>query len=129
MQRLGDDVRMRIGRALPAWARRDAVRAFIEVVVWQRTHALTERSPGDASATEEAIATRVLSLVEASVGGEVAVSRAAAELADDPALLAAFFQNLDLLPGERDPQVDQLALMVGAAVQRLAERLEDGHAP
>ena len=129
MERLGDDVRARIGRALPAWSRRDEARAFIEVVVWQRAHALTESSPGDSSATEGELATRVLSLVEASVGGALAGQRAAAELAADPALLAAFFQNLDLLPAEPDPQVDMLVSMVGEAVRQLAERREDGEVP
>ena len=44
-------------------------------------------------------------------------------LAADPALLAAFFQNLDLLPADGGSPLDGLVLLTGAALQRLTDTL------
>ena len=129
MQRPGDFVRARIAGALHGWARAAEVGAFIEAVVWQVTHATGAPAGAGLDQLEQATVTDVVGLVQAAAGGEAAAAAAAEQLAANPPLLAAFFQNLDLLPAAPDPQVDAVALVVGAAVQRLAERLEDGAQP
>ncbi len=82
----------------------------------------------DASASERDVAERqvadqVIRLVVASLAGEGSTVRAGEELAADPALLAAFFQNLDLLPADGGSQVDGIALVTSTALQWLADTL------
>ena len=99
---------------------------FIEAVVVQRAQLTGEVSTGDPDAAHELVASQVLRLIGSAIGSDAGVARAASELAEDTALLAAFFQNLDLLPPGPDPSADGIALMVGAAVQRLAEMTDPG---
>lgn len=69
----------------------------------------------------EAAALRVAGLLrDAGLLAAPAVTDAAAELADDPALLAAFFQNVDLLYEESFARADAVSLLVMAALERLA---------
>ena len=124
MRRLADATQARLDRSLTGWPHAAAVRGFIAAVVWQRSHAMGERSPTDAAGVEDAALTDALRLVEDAASGSTGHERGVTELAGQPALLSAFFQNLDLLPAERDPQVDAIAMMVGAAVHRLAETLD-----
>lgn len=119
-------VRLRIRDAIAGARRSPELQRFIEEVVAQRARAIG-REPVDGDDGEAVrLAAHVLRLIEQGAAGEAGISRAAAELASDHALLAAFFQNLDLLPPGRDPHVDAIALMVGEAIQRLSETLDAG---
>jgi hypothetical protein len=110
-----------------------AALAFAEAVVTQRAYALAEPapertvegSPVDVSAARAPVDDlRIADQVIRLMGGAtdaLDVAGGARELADDPALLAAFFQNLDLLPVDGGTSMDRIALLVAAALQRLAE--------
>ena len=126
MPGLPEPVRQRIAAAAAGWPGASDASTFIEAVVVQRAQPLGEMATGDPDDTHELVASHVLRLVGYAVGGEAGVARAAGELAEDAALLAAFFQNLDLLPPAPDPRADGIALMVGAAIQRLADMLDPG---
>ena len=52
-------------------------------------------------------------------GRQAAPARAAARLAGDAPLLAAAFQNVDLLYAHRCPRADAVSLLVMGAVERL----------
>ena len=125
MLRLAASTRARIDGSLSGWPRASEVRAFVAAVVWQLAHGAGETI----DAAEDAAATRVLGLVEAAAGGAVAFEAGAAALANDAVVLSAFFQNLDLLPAEHDPQVDAVAMRVGDAVHRLAQMIDPGPDP
>ncbi len=99
---------------------------FVETIVWQWAGGLGDAPAADTAAAEDAVAARVLGLVEGASGGAVAFEGAVEALARDPVLLSAFFQNLDLLPAEHDPQVDAIAMMVGEAVYRLSQTFDGG---
>ena len=94
---------------------------FLDAVVLQVAHPLGGVRVGDSVTHEQAIGDRVLLLVEASLGDEAKVIRAAGELATDPALLSALFQNLDLLPPAGSRPADAIALLVVMALSRLEE--------
>ena len=93
---------------------------FMEAVILQRAYPLGGLAAVDGT-SEDDVADRVACLVMWSDMEEEARSHAAEALARDPALLAAFFQNLDLLPTNGPPPVDQIALLVAGALQRLAD--------
>lgn len=126
MRALSASVRERLRAKLEETALGAAGSAFAEAVVMQRAHPLGEHpSEENASAaalrTEATVASQVLALIALGGEGEAEVERAAHELANDPALLAAFFQNLDLLPPDGSPAVNGIALMIVGALQRLAD--------
>ena len=125
MLHLADATRARIDRSLTGWPRGPEVRTFIAAVVWQWANGAHDSSP-DSAAVEDAAVTRVVGLIEAASGGAVTFEGGVDALANDPVLLSAFFQNLDLLPAEHDPQVDAIAMMVGDAVYRLSRTFESG---
>ena len=126
MVRLSESGRQRIRAALAGRPGAVDTEAFIEAVAWQWSNGVGDRTAADAAVLEETAVTRVLGLVEASGGGAIAFEGGVDTLANDPVLLSAFFQNLDLLPAEHDPHIDAIALMVGAAVHRLSETLDPG---
>ena len=70
--------------------------AFAEEVVRQVAHTLCA-APADPARAEDAAAAEVSALVRESFEGAEAARAAARRLASEPATLAAFFQNLDLL--------------------------------
>ena len=102
--------------------------AFVEAVIIQRALPLGDAPSGaePGPTDEERVADQVLRLLDGSTRGDAARAGAAAELAADVALLAAFFQNIDLLPTDGGPHVDAVALLTGDALQRLAETLPQG---
>jgi hypothetical protein len=94
--------------------------AFVEAVVLQVAHPLG--GMGEHQRTPEvAVANQVIGLLGRSLGGEGVVADAADELAAEPAMLAAFFQNLDLLPAGGHRAADAVALLVVLALSRLEE--------
>ena len=131
MRSLSSAVRERLRSALETRpAGLDAL-PFAEAVIVQRAWPLGENTASpvpdpEPDGTEASVAGQVIRMVDASMGGDAAIASAATELANDLALLAAFFQNLDLLPVDRGPAVDAIALLTAAAVQRLAETLSEG---
>ena len=124
MRILSDAARRTIRSALETTPLGDAGRAFVEAVVVQRAYPLGDRETRN-SLTEEDVAETAGCLVMWSAMEDDAKARAAEVLASDPALLAAFFQNLDLLPIDGPSPVNEIALLVGAALQRLADTLPD----
>lgn len=126
MRALSASVRERLRATLEETTLGAAGLEFAEAVVMQRAHPLggdsNEENPSAAALRVEAtVANQVLALIAHSGEGTAEVERAAHELADDPALLAAFFQNLDLLPPDGSPAVNGIALMIVGALQRLAD--------
>lgn len=68
---------------------------------------------------ERAVAARTAAIIRAACDDdEAAAAHAATRLAEDVALLSAFFQNLDLLP-TRDVAGDAIAMLVTEAMGRL----------
>jgi len=127
---LSDTIRAELGAALAAIGVRPDALTFIEAVVGQRACPVGDStaqrlSVEDRQIAERRIAEQVIGLVEAGRAGESRMVHAAEELAADPALLAAFFQNLNLLPADGGSHVDAIALLTSAALQRLAETLPD----
>jgi hypothetical protein len=72
--------------------------------------------PGDA-AWEAAVAEQLLGVVRAA--GGAGAEAAAADLARDPVLLAALFQNVDLLPPAGDATADAVSALVLHALHHL----------
>ena len=102
-------IRRRLLSALEAGSAGIEVLAFAEAVVEQVGHPLgTER----VASVQSDILARVVSILEAAVGGEASRNRAAEDLAREPALLAGFYQNLDLLPARSSAATDAVALLV-----------------
>ena len=126
MRRLADATLARIGRSLAGWRRGDEVRTYVATIVWQWSNTAGEVPADEVTTIEKDAATEVLQLIEDAAGGGTAFQRAVEALANRPVLLSAFFQNLDLLPAESDPQVDAIAMMVGDAVHRLSQTLDAG---
>jgi hypothetical protein len=93
---------------------------FAEAVVEQVAHPLGTAPSADPAGAERAVGGRVVGLLEGSVAGASAAAEAAAGLSNDPAMLAAFFQNLDLLDRRTDARTDAVALLVLSAMERLA---------
>jgi hypothetical protein len=86
--------------------------AFAAAVVRQ-----VERAAGGVGEHEEwETAERVLEILRAAPGGPAD----AAELTRRPALLAALFQNVDLLHAHADPRADAVGALVMSAVERIA---------
>ncbi len=94
--------------------------AFVEAVVLMVAHPLGAVN-ADWIASELATAERVVGLLQRSLAGEDVVAAAADELAAEPAMLAAFFQNLDLLPTGGHRAADAVALLVMLGLSRLEE--------
>lgn len=92
------------GRALP----------FAEAVVAQVAHPLGAAPADDAGAGERAVTDALLHAI-----ADDDATAAAARLAADAPLLAACYQNLDLLPAS-DAAGDAIALLVGRALDHLA---------
>ena len=126
MRRLADATLARIGESLAGWPRGDEVRTYVATVVWQWSNTAGDVPADEAATVEHDAATQVLQLIEDAAQGGPAFRRAVEALANRPVLLSAFFQNLDLLPAESDPQVDAIAMMVGDAVHRLSQTLDSG---
>jgi hypothetical protein len=93
---------------------------FVETVVLLVAHPLGDPEV-PASAPELATADRVIALVERALAGDTQGAEAAGDLAADPEMLAAFFQNLDLLPRGGHRAADAVALLVMLALSRLEE--------
>lgn len=92
--------------------------AFAEEVVRQVAHPLGADPSPDPAGSEAAVARRVLGLVEAAFGDEREARDAAARrLAGDAPLLAAFFQNLDLLEECASGHAGSVAALVAAALE------------
>jgi len=132
MHSIDEAIRRRLRSELEAGSAGIETLAFAEAVVAQRAYALgappaerrVDGSVGPvaakASASELRIVDQVIGLLAGAMGAS-SIPRSARELADDPTLLAAFFQNLDLLPVEGGPSMDRIPLLVAAALQELAE--------
>ncbi len=112
-----------------ALGRLDAAAAlpFAEAVVHQVAHPLGARvaagAPEQRAARERAVAAVLLATIGAAASrDERLLEQAADQLAADAALLAACYQNLDLLPAFGHAASDAVALLVGRAVERLAAR-------
>lgn len=91
--------------------------AFAEEVVREIAHPLGSEESRDPGADEALAAQRVLRLIDAAFGGVPAVrDDAARRLADDPPMLAAFFQNLDLLVDCERGHAGAVAALVAAAL-------------
>lgn len=128
MRDLSEAVRIDLRAALHATAMSSLALPFVEAVVLQRAYPLGDSMASGASASERDVAERrvadqVIRLVVASLAEERSTARAGEELAADPALLAAFFQNLDLLPADGGSPLDGLVRLAGAALQRLTDTL------
>lgn len=94
-----------------------ATLAFAEAVLVQVT-----RPPGLLldPAREEAVASRIRALVDAAEGaGEARQPGPEHLLAGDPELLAAFFQNVDLLYAADDPSADRISGWIMGALELL----------
>jgi hypothetical protein len=133
MRALSDAARAKLLEALDGGPPGTAALAFAEAVVAQRAYALggppADRTVDESgvgpvaanpSASELRVVDQVIGLIAGAMGAS-SIPRSARELADDPALLAAFFQNLDLLPVEGGASMDRIPLLVAAALQQLAE--------
>lgn len=96
---------------------------FMTHVVEQYVHRLG--APASDPAGERGVALRVCALVDDA--GDASTStdpsalrrreRGAHDLANDPALLAAFFQNIDLLYADRFHQADAVSALVLRALE------------
>lgn len=91
--------------------------AFLTAVAEQVVHHLRPRPPLDATGDEWAVVGRALELLREAAAGEV--DAPARRLIAEPEMLAAFFQNVDLLYAEAAIQADA----VGAVVMRALEVL------
>ena len=91
---------------------------FVEAVVLLVAHPLGDPET-PATAPELAAADRVIALVQRAAADESEAVDAAGELAAEPEMLAAFFQNLDLLPGGGHRAADAVTLLVLLALGRL----------
>lgn len=112
MRRLDEAARGELRAALESGPVGVEALAFVEAVVEQAVHRLgPERSPVLAGATAS-MGKRVVSFLEAAAEGEPSRTRAAEELAGEPVILAAFYQNLDLLPAASSAPADAIALLV-----------------
>ena|SRR5687768_11660692 len=98
---------------------------FVEAVVQLTAHPLGQPTRQGDEAHEYEVVQRVLPLLEASLGDDASVARAADSLAADADLLGAFFQSLDLLPAGDYPPADSIAMLVMMALGRLDDG-EDG---
>ena len=120
MRALSPAARAHVRAAAAAGALGEEIVEFVDAVALLVAHPL-----GGATAREGAFelstADRVLRLLERSLGGEAVVTDAAGELAAEPEMLAAFFQNLDLLPAGGHPAADAIPLLVVLALSRLEE--------
>lgn len=94
-----------------------AALAFLAAVVEQVVHHLRPAPPADSAVEEWAVAGRALALLRDAAAGEL--DAAARRLIAEPEMLAAFFQNADLLYVEAAAQADA----VGAVVMRALEVL------
>jgi hypothetical protein len=90
--------------------------AFVEAVVEHAVHRLGRERSGVLAGATASMARRVVSFLEAATEGEPSRARAAEELAGEPAILAAFYQNLDLLPAAGFAPADAIALLVLTAL-------------
>lgn len=104
-----------------AWARevlegegRATALPFLAEVTGQVAHRHGEG--GSPAQREAAVGARALDLLLAPDG-----DAAAARLAAEPPMLAAFFQNVDLLYAHRDPGADPVAALVMRALERAEE--------
>ena len=126
MRAIAAATRQRLRERLAASALGPSTLDFLDAVVLQVAHPLGGVRAGDSATHEQALADRVLILLEASLGGDESVVRAAGELATDLPLLSALFQNLDLLPPAGSTSADAIALLVVMALSRLEEAGEGG---
>ena len=94
---------------------------FVEAVVLQTARPLGVPPRRGIIVRESELIARVVALLEASVRGDERLVPAATELAADPQLLSAFFQNLDLLPPSGSPRADAVAILVVMALGLLEE--------
>lgn len=92
---------------------------FLEAVAGQVAHRHGEPE-GDPREAELAAGVRALELLLAPEEED-----AAGRLVSEPPMLAAFFQNVDLLYEHRDPHADAVA----GLVMRALERAEEGGGP
>ena len=107
-------------------AEADSLLPFLKAVTEQAAYRLGDDLPaaGD-SALERRVGERALALVrEAGLAGSAdappgRADAAAGRLANDPALLAAFFQNVDLLFIHDVPAAEQVAALVLEATARI----------
>lgn len=92
--------------------------AFAEAVLAQAGHPIgVPRDP----AREAAVASTLCALLERVDDGQASATAgdAVASLVGDPELLAAFFQNVDLLYGAAAPEADRIAAWIMAAVEEV----------
>lgn len=118
MQLLRPSTRAWLADALPPELGAAAL-PFAEAVIAQVAHPLGAPPAARPGARERLVARRVVRLLAASVRPDPAPARAAARLAGDPTLLAAAFQNVDLLYAHRCPRADAVSLLVMGAIERL----------
>jgi hypothetical protein len=118
MQLLRPSTRSWLADALPPELGPAAL-PFAEAVVAQVAHPLGAPPASRPGARERLVARRVARLLAASVRPDPAPARAAARLAADAPLLAAAFQNVDLLYAHRCARADAVSLLVMGAIERL----------
>ena len=93
--------------------------SFLAAVAEQVVHHLRPEPPVDAAATEEwAVASRALALMREAVEGEI--DAPARRLLAEPEMLAAFFQNVDLLYAAAAREADAAGAVVMRAMELLA---------
>lgn len=105
-----------------------AAAAFVEAVTVQAAFPLgLDAPPREWARRERAVADAVLSLLmDAGTGGAGPAPGAPAQLRHDPPLLAAFFQNVDLLYAHGYRDADAVSALVMRALEGLDE---DGSGP
>jgi len=132
MQQLRPSTHAWLGASLPPELGPRAL-PFATAVVAQVAHPLGAPAAAHPSRRERAVGRRLVRLLAASVGDAPAVERAADALAGDPPLLAAAFQNVDLLYAHACPAADRVSLLVMGAIERLgrpaARRRQSSGAP
>jgi hypothetical protein len=100
-----------------SWSEDAAAHPFVEAVVTQVAYPLgASREPDPAR--EREVAERVLALLHSADAAGYAGAEA---LADNPRLLAALFQNVDLLYEEQHARADAVSVLI----MRALEFLED----
>ena len=112
MRRLDEAARRELRAALESGSVGLETLAFVEAVVEQAVHRLGPERSGVLAGATASMGKRVVSFLEAAAEGESSRARAAEELAGEPAILAAFYQNLDLLPAADFAPGDAIALLV-----------------
>ena len=121
MRALAMSIRVGMRQAAGESALGPEILEFLEAVVLMVAYPIGAPARTGEPGHEQAAVKRVTELLEASLGDDRAVAEAADALATDMPVLAAFFQNLDLLPSSGYSPADAIATLVVMALSRLEE--------